>query len=72
MVKACPVDASIGEVVPSVLSMMHLPPNDNEGNLASHTLRRDRDGAVLLESDMVGNVIEQDEQCVLQPNIDAG
>ncbi len=71
-VKACPVDASVGEVVPSLLSMMQLPPNDNEGNPVSHTLRRDRDGAVLLESDVVGNVIVQGEQCVLQPSIDAG
>jgi hypothetical protein len=71
-VKACPVDASVGEVVPSLLEMMQLPPNDSEGNPVSHTLRRNRDGAVLLESDVVGRVIEQGEECVLQPSIDAG
>jgi hypothetical protein len=71
-VKGCPVDASVGEVVPSLLAMMHLPPNDDEGNPVSHTLRRDRDGAILHEADVVGNVIEQGERCVLQPSIDAG
>ena len=71
-VRACPADASVGEVVPSLLTMMQLPPNDDEGNPVSHTLRRDRDGAILLESDVVGDVIEPGEQCVLQPSIDAG
>lgn len=71
-VRGCPVDASVGEVVPSVLALMQLPPNDPEGNPVSHTLRRDRDGAILHEGDVVGNVIEQGERCVLQPSIDAG
>jgi hypothetical protein len=71
-VKACPIDASVGEVVPSLLAMMQLPPNDGEGNPVSHTLRRDRDGAILHEADVVGNVIEQGERCILQPSIDAG
>ena len=71
-VKECPFDASIGEVVPSVVALMELPPNDEDGNPLTHTLRRDRDGAVLHEADVVGEVIEQGERCVLQPSIDAG
>lgn len=71
-VKGCPVDASVGEVVPSLLEMMNLPPNDAEGNALSHTLRRDRDGAILHEADVVGEVIEPGEKCILQPSIDAG
>ncbi len=71
-VRACPVDASVGEVVPSLLAMMQLPPNDVEGNPVSHTLRRDRDGAILHEGDVVGNVIVPGELCILQPSIDAG
>ena len=71
-VRECPFDASVGEVVPSVVALMELPPNDEDGNPLSHTLRRDRDGAMLYEADVVGDVIEQGEQCVLQPSIDAG
>lgn len=71
-VKDCPTEASVGEVVQSLLSTMDLPPNDSEGNPVSHALRRDRDGAILHEGDVVGRVLEQGELCILQPSIDAG
>ena len=71
-VRECPFDASVGEVVPSVVALMEMPPRDPDGNPLSHVLRRDRDGAVLHEADVVGDVLEEDEQCVIQPSIDAG
>ena len=72
-VKGCPGDASIGEVIPSVLAMLDLPPNDLSGQPISHALRRDRDGAILHDSDLVGEVLDpSNEVLILQPNVDAG
>jgi len=72
-VKDCPPDASIGEVIPSVLAMLQLPPNDLSGQPISHALCRDRDGAILHDTDLVGDVLDPtNEVLILQPNVDAG
>lgn len=71
-VDACPVDASVGEVIPSLLEKMALPLNDADGSPASYSIRRNRDGMILNDGDVIGNVIQQGETCVLQPSIDAG
>ncbi len=70
-VNDCPVDASISEVIPSLLALMDLPQNDSSGPI-SHSLRRDSDGAILHDADVVGEVIQPGGRLVLQPSVDAG
>ena len=72
-IRGCPADATIGEIVPSVMEMLELPLNDMAGQPASCSLRRDRDGALLLDSDLVGDVLDpENEVLILQPNVEAG
>jgi hypothetical protein len=67
----CPEDASIGEIIPALLGLMSIPQHDESGPV-SHSLRRDSDGAILHDSDVVGDVLEPGSRLVLQPSIDAG
>jgi hypothetical protein len=50
---------------------MSLPRNDLSGPI-SHSLRRDSDGAILHDADVVGEVVEPGGRLVLQPSVDAG
>jgi hypothetical protein len=70
-VNDCPWDASIGEVIPALLDRMSLPRNDLSGPI-SHSLRRDSDGAILHDADVVGEVVQPGGRLVLQPSVDAG
>jgi hypothetical protein len=70
-VNDCPVDASVREVIPALLAQLSLPQNDLSGPI-SHSLRRDSDGALLHDGDVVGEVVEPNSRLVLQPSIDAG
>lgn len=70
-VNDCPPDASISEVIPALLGLMSLPQNDLSGPI-THSLRRDSDGAILHDSDTIGEVVKPGEHLVLQPSIDAG
>jgi hypothetical protein len=71
-VRDCPTDACIGELIPNLLESMSLPRTDVDGNPLTHTLRRDSDGTVLNDGEIVGTVLEEGADVVLQPNIDAG
>ncbi len=70
-VQDCPVDASVGEIIPALLGLMNLPQNDLSGPV-SHSLRRDSDGALLHDGDVVGEVVSPGSRLVLQPSVDAG
>ena len=70
-VNDCPLNASVGEVIPALLALMSLPQNDMSGPI-SHSLRRDSDGAILHDADVVGEVVQPGGKLVLQPSIDAG
>jgi hypothetical protein len=71
-VRDCPMDACIGELIPNLLESMALSRQDTDGNPLTHTLRRDSDGSVLNDGEIVGTVLEEGAEVVLQPNIDAG
>ena len=71
-VNDCPLDASVGEIIPELLSLMSLPANDLSGGPVSHSLRRDSDGAILHDGDVVGEVVQPGGRVVLQPSVDAG
>jgi hypothetical protein len=65
-------DATIGELIQSVLGQMDLPPNDVDGRPLTYHARLDREGRHLHATETVGDVLTQGDHLVLQPNIDAG
>ncbi len=67
-----PGDATVGEVISGLLSRMSLPRNDTSGRPLTYHARLDREGRHLLASELVGDVLVEDDELVLQPNIDAG
>lgn len=71
-VRDCPTAATISEVLPALLDQLQIPVNDTEGNPMAHCLRRDSDGLMLHDGDVIGRVIEQGDLCILQPSVDAG
>ena len=71
-VRDCPIDCCIGELIPNLLESMSLPRSDPDGNPLVHTLRRDSDGAMLNDGEIVGAVLEEGADVVIQPEINAG
>ena len=68
----CPADACVDELLPTLLESLSLPRSDVDGNPMTHTLRRDSDGSVLNGAQIVGDVLEEGAQVVVQPDINAG
>jgi len=67
-----PSDATIGELVESLLSEMNLTQNDVSGRPLNYHARLEREGRHLHASELVGEVLQAGDRLVLQPNIDAG
>jgi hypothetical protein len=67
-----PLDSTIGEVVRGLIARMRLPRNDQEGAAIHYQPLLEREGRHLQWSELVGDVLENDDRIVLQPNIDAG
>jgi len=67
-----PGDASVGELVHSLLSQMRLPANDSSGRALVYQARRQRDGQALHAAERIGDVLTAGDKVKLQPNIDAG
>jgi len=65
-------DATIGELIQSLLAKMDLPPNDVEGRPLTYHARLDREGRHLHATETVGDALTEGDRLVLQPNIDAG
>jgi hypothetical protein len=65
-----PRDAKVGEVVLKILDEMHLPANDSEGRGLTYGVRSN--GVSVGESELVGDVLEEDAVVTLTPNITAG
>ena len=71
-VKRCPSDTSVSELVCSLLGTMHMPSLDSEGRPLSYLARLEREGRALLGSEKVGEAMQEDDEIVLSPSIDAG
>jgi hypothetical protein len=71
-VPRAPRDATVGELVQSLLSQMNLPANDPNGQPLAYQARLDREGRHLNFSERVGDSLEEGDTLQLQPNIDAG
>jgi len=67
-----PADATVGELVRGLVSRMGLPPSDVEGHPLNYHARLEREGRHLHASETVGDALQEDDQVVLQPNIQAG
>ena len=68
-----PADATVGELVEGLLSGgMHLPRQDAEGRPLNYHVRLDREGRHLHSSEVVGEVLQPNDEIVLQPQITAG
>ena len=68
-----PSDATVGELVQGLVhSKMNLPELDVEGRPLNYHLRLDREGRHLHGSEVVGEVLQENDEVVLQPNIQAG
>ena len=69
---AVPVNLSVGALVETFLGEMRLAPRDPEGRPVIYRARSQRQGRLLLNSELVGEALEDQDQIVLQPNIEAG
>jgi hypothetical protein len=71
-VPAAPGDATVGELVNSLLAKMHLPENDSNGQRLAYQARLEREGRHLHAAERVGDALQSGDALTLQPNIDAG
>jgi len=72
-VRGVPPEATVGEVVDALVgSRMNLPRTDTEGRPLVYHARLDREGRHLHSSERVGDVLQEDDELTLQPNIQAG
>lgn len=67
-----PADSTVGELIQGLLSEMELPQNDVGGRPLVYQALLEREGRHLHASERVGDAIQDGDQLVLQPNIDAG
>jgi len=68
-----PTDATVGELVEGLLSSrMNLPRSDVEGRPLNYHARLEREGRHLHAAERVGDALQDEDEIVLQPNIQAG
>jgi hypothetical protein len=71
-VPSAPREATVGELVHSLLSQMNLPANDPAGQPLAYQARLEREGRHLNAAEKVGDALETGDRLMLSPNIDAG
>jgi hypothetical protein len=71
-VPRAPAEATVGELVQSLLSQMHLPAHDPQGQPLAYQARLEREGRHLNAAERVGDALATGDALTLQPNIDAG
>ncbi|MBW2270514.1 MAG: hypothetical protein JRH16_18265 [Deltaproteobacteria bacterium] len=64
--------SSVGEVVRGLLGRMSLGTKDRRGQALEFRARNERTGRQLLDSELIGDVVEHDDELVLTPRIHAG
>jgi hypothetical protein len=68
--RGIPRDATVGDFVDGLTRELHLPSNDSQGRPLSYGARAR--GERLLDSDLVGDVLEPEDVVTLAPNVTAG
>lgn len=67
-----PTNFTIGELLQGLLAKMGLARNDVEGRPLNYYARLEREGRHLRGSETVGEALQEGDEIVLTPNIDAG
>jgi hypothetical protein len=67
-----PADATVGEVLQTLLDKLGLERNDADGRPLSFHPRLEREGRHLNDSEIAGEALEPGDHLVIAPNIDAG
>ena len=67
-----PTHSSVGEMVRGALARMGLGSTDHTGQELEYHARLDREGRQLHSSELVGDVLQRDDEIVLTPRIHAG
>ena len=68
--RGIPTDATVGELVNSLMREMRLPVNDSQGRPVTYAARAH--GASLHEADRLGDVLQEDDVVTLSQNVTAG
>ena len=68
--RGIPRDATVGDLVGGLTHELHLPANDSQGRPLSYSARAR--GESLVESDLIGDVLETEDVVTLAPNVTAG
>ena len=72
MVEDVPPEATVGEVVQSLLAELGLPVQDAEGTPLSYQALLDREQRHVHATERVGDALQTDDSLTLHPNIQAG
>ncbi|HUW58246.1 MAG TPA: hypothetical protein VMZ92_16535 [Planctomycetota bacterium] len=67
-----PTEATWGEAMASIVKSMQLPTNTPDGEETVYTGRLERQGRHLHPSEVVGDVLQNEDRIVMQPEITAG
>ena len=67
-----PRGATIGEWVEGLVARLGLKRKDVQGNPYTYHPRLEREGRHLNASEIVGEVLREDDHVILQPNVNAG
>jgi hypothetical protein len=67
-----PRHATVGEWVETLIARLGLKRKDADGNPYVYRPRLEREGRHLNSSEIVGEVLQEDDHVVLQPNVNAG
>ena len=69
---AVPAHFTIGELVQRLIAKMGLSSTSSSGQKLNYHARLDREGRHLHRAETVGDVLREDDDLVLTPDIDAG
>ena len=67
-----PRDATVGDWVEALVGRLSLKRKDADGNPYAYRPRLEREGRHLNASEIVGEVLQEDDHVVLHPNVNAG
>ncbi len=65
-------DSTVGELIDNLLPKMDIPRFDVNGRPLTYRARLDREGRHLHNSEVVEEVLRENDHIVLHPNVDAG
>ena len=67
-----PRNATVGEWIQTLIGELPLKRKDDSGQPRVYRAQLERNGRQLNPSELVGEVLEEGDHVVLQPNVDAG